>query len=229
VQISYWSGSTCAPVAKTVKTSVPAWTLLGTPAFGANPAGTRFPSPASDSPDLLPDQYCVRVSARADRVGADEVFGDPTYLKNGNTTYPADTILYWRVRASDENGIGLTWSATFPRQAAATPWGPGRRRCRTHARSASPAGSTRILPPTTSCSPGTRSSGVKQYKLQVSGRPDFATTIENVSTDNAAYAPKLSDVAYMSGTSSTGASRESTPTTTSETFHRLNISACCRA
>ena len=29
-----------------------------------------------------------------------------------NTTYPADTILYWRVRADDENLIGLTWSAT---------------------------------------------------------------------------------------------------------------------
>jgi hypothetical protein len=41
--------------------------------------------------------------------------------------------------------------------------------------------------------------GVKQYKLQVSGRPDFASTIENVTTDNTAYAPKLSDVAYLSG------------------------------
>jgi len=29
---------------------------------------------------------------------------------SSNSTYPADTILYWRVRANDENGIGLTWS-----------------------------------------------------------------------------------------------------------------------
>ena len=29
-----------------------------------------------------------------------------------NTSYPADTILYWRVRADDENLIGLTWSVT---------------------------------------------------------------------------------------------------------------------
>jgi hypothetical protein len=32
-----------------------------------------------------------------------------------NTTYPADTILYWRVRADAENGsnyVGLTWSST---------------------------------------------------------------------------------------------------------------------
>jgi protein-S-isoprenylcysteine O-methyltransferase Ste14 len=28
-----------------------------------------------------------------------------------NTTYPADTVLYWRVQADDENLIGLTWSA----------------------------------------------------------------------------------------------------------------------
>jgi hypothetical protein len=27
-------------------------------------------------------------------------------------TYPADTILYWRVRANDENRVGLTWSET---------------------------------------------------------------------------------------------------------------------
>ncbi|HEY6151064.1 MAG TPA: hypothetical protein VIW19_11145 [Gaiellaceae bacterium] len=31
---------------------------------------------------------------------------------SSNTTYPADTVLYWRVRADDENLTGLTWSAT---------------------------------------------------------------------------------------------------------------------
>src|SRR5436190_1123150 len=29
---------------------------------------------------------------------------------SSNTTYPADTVLYWRVRADDENLNGLTWS-----------------------------------------------------------------------------------------------------------------------
>jgi hypothetical protein len=29
---------------------------------------------------------------------------------SSNTTYPADSVLYWRVRANDENGVGLTWS-----------------------------------------------------------------------------------------------------------------------
>jgi hypothetical protein len=37
---------------------------------------------------------------------------------SSNKTYPADTILYWRVRANDETGIGLTWSNASP----ATPW-----------------------------------------------------------------------------------------------------------
>jgi hypothetical protein len=84
VQLSTWNGSTCSPVVQTVKTSVPSWTPLGgIPA--ANPASTRFPTPASDFPAITPGSYCVRVSARSDRVGLDEVFGDPVYLKNGNT------------------------------------------------------------------------------------------------------------------------------------------------
>lgn len=33
-----------------------------------------------------------------------------SYTSEG--TYPADTVLYWRVRANDENRVGLTWSAT---------------------------------------------------------------------------------------------------------------------
>ena len=41
--------------------------------------------------------------------------------------------------------------------------------------------------------------GVKEYRLQVSGRPDFSTPIEEITTDNTAYAPKLSNVAYLSG------------------------------
>jgi hypothetical protein len=84
VQVSSWNGSTCSPVVQTVKTSVPSWTPLGA-SPSANPASTRFPTPASDFPAITPGSYCVRVSARSDRVGLDEVFGDPVYLKNGNT------------------------------------------------------------------------------------------------------------------------------------------------
>jgi protein-S-isoprenylcysteine O-methyltransferase Ste14 len=41
----------------------------------------------------------------------DDILTDAT-SHTSNTTYPADTALYWRVRADDENLIGLTWSAT---------------------------------------------------------------------------------------------------------------------
>jgi hypothetical protein len=41
----------------------------------------------------------------------DDVLTDSTAYTS-NTSYPADTVLYWRVRADDENLIGLTWSAT---------------------------------------------------------------------------------------------------------------------
>jgi len=41
----------------------------------------------------------------------DDVTTDATSYSS-NTTYPADTVLYWRVRADDENLNGLTWSTT---------------------------------------------------------------------------------------------------------------------
>src|SRR5438094_40090 len=41
----------------------------------------------------------------------DDVTTDGTSYSS-NTTYPADTVLYWRVRADDENLVGLSWSAT---------------------------------------------------------------------------------------------------------------------
>ncbi len=47
----------------------------------------------------------------------DDLVTDSTAYTS-NTSYPADTVLYWRVRADDENLIGLTWSAagTFQRR-----------------------------------------------------------------------------------------------------------------
>jgi hypothetical protein len=54
-----------------------------------------------------------------------QVSADPTFSSSllegvdtdstaytSNTTYPPDSTLYWRVRANDENKIGLTWSST---------------------------------------------------------------------------------------------------------------------
>jgi hypothetical protein len=77
----------------------PGATISGQPTFQWTPAeGAR--------------NYRVQVSQ-------DPTFGNPledtttdstTYTPN--TTYPADTVLYWRVRANDENLVGLSWSAT---------------------------------------------------------------------------------------------------------------------
>jgi hypothetical protein len=58
-------------------------------------------------------RYRLQV-AQDDRFGSallEDVVTDSTAYTS-NTTYPADTVLYWRVRADDENLIGLTWSAT---------------------------------------------------------------------------------------------------------------------
>jgi len=53
------------------------------------------------------------------QVDDDPTFGSPIddVLTNATaftstSTYPADTVLYWRVRANDETKIGLTWSET---------------------------------------------------------------------------------------------------------------------
>src|SRR5215210_7742603 len=62
------------------------------------------------------------------QVSQDPTFGDPlddvvtdATSYSSNTTYPADTVLYWRVRADDENLTGLTWSptGTFQKKLAA--------------------------------------------------------------------------------------------------------------
>ncbi|HEV2711526.1 MAG TPA: hypothetical protein VGU26_00390, partial [Gaiellaceae bacterium] len=59
-------------------------------------------------------RYRLQVSDD-DRFGATSLLEDivtDSTAYTSNTTYPADTRLYWRVRADDENLIGLTWSPT---------------------------------------------------------------------------------------------------------------------
>jgi protein-S-isoprenylcysteine O-methyltransferase Ste14 len=59
-------------------------------------------------------RYRLQV-AQDDRFGTGELLEDivtDSTAYTSNTTYPADTRLFWRVRADDENRIGLTWSAT---------------------------------------------------------------------------------------------------------------------
>lgn len=205
----------------------------------------------------------------------DDVTTDSTAYTT-NTTYPADTVLYWRVRADDENGVGLTWSTTgtfqkklaAPALSASNPtageflpvwqWSPvdgaasydiqldkPNGDSQTFTGYQTPAGSFKTLTGTGifhwrvraefpnqnfGTTPGPWSAtgaftreigepgglktdaapdhvlfswnpkfGVKQYRVEVSGRPDFSTTVESVDTDNTSYAPKLMDVAYLSG------------------------------
>lgn len=192
-----------------------------------------------------------------------------------STSYPADTLLYWRVRADDENNVGLRWSpvgnfqrrlpvpspkfdspagdmfplmswlpiqgavsyrlavdepdgdhaeyddfrsaaasfskmtgtgvagirvrANFPTKTGLTtagPWSPTVQFTRTMgeptgaATDASTAHLTFMWDP----KPGT-----KQYRVLVANREDFATTVEDVTTDNSSYAPTLTNPGYAPG------------------------------
>ncbi|HZB35658.1 MAG TPA: isoprenylcysteine carboxylmethyltransferase family protein [Gaiellaceae bacterium] len=72
-------------------------------------------------------RYRLQV-AQDDHFGTllEDVLTDSTAYTS-NTTYPADTVLYWRVRADDENLIGLTWSTsgTFQKRLATPRVTPG--------------------------------------------------------------------------------------------------------
>ncbi len=99
VQVADWSGATCqwATADYLKKTSVTEWTPLSN--TSANPVvwqGTL----AEDTPQLGPGTYCFRVRARSDRApGSQEVWGDYTYLQNGN------------VDSSAPVGPAFTWTA----------------------------------------------------------------------------------------------------------------------
>jgi hypothetical protein len=83
------------------------------------PPAQVFPANGSVFLDQPRFQWTPVLGARNYRlqVSQDPSFGNPiddvttaSTAYSSNSTYPADTILYWRVRANDENGIGLTWS-----------------------------------------------------------------------------------------------------------------------
>ena len=191
------------------------------------------------------------------------------------TSYPADTLLYWRVRADDENGVGMRWSAVgsfqrrlptpaprfdppagdmFPlmswdpiqgavsyrvavdepdgdhaeyddfRSAAASfvkMTGTGVAGIRVRANFPTTLGQTTSGPwsatasftrtvgePTGAATDASAvhllfrwdaKPGTKQYRLLVSNREDFATWVEDLTTDNTSYASPLTNTGYLQG------------------------------
>jgi hypothetical protein len=208
----------------------------------------------------------------------DDVTTDSTAYTS-NTTYPADTILYWRVRADAEDGsnyVGLTWSSalTFrkqlpapvpaagnPTSGAAIPtlvWDPvpgavsydvhveepdGDQddfpNIPSHAITATKMTGTgiftfsaranfptstgtlvhgpystlmpyaRTIPEPTGLASDATSDhlvfswdprmATKKYRLQISSRPDFLFTVENVTTEVPVYAPLMTQHDYVDG------------------------------
>jgi protein-S-isoprenylcysteine O-methyltransferase Ste14 len=102
---------------------------VGTPFLGAPRSFEKrstpptILAPASGSVILAQPTFRWALAEGARRyrlqIAQDPNFGDPiedvltdATSYTSSTTYPADTVLYWRVRADDENLIGLTWSST---------------------------------------------------------------------------------------------------------------------
>jgi hypothetical protein len=205
----------------------------------------------------------------------DDVTTDATSYSSNNT-YPADTVLYWRVRADDETLTGLTWSAMGmfqkklsapvpssqnPRSGDMLPvwaWAPvqgassydisvdgpdGRNHYfsgfrtpavsfikmtgtgvfhwRVRAEFPSQSG-TEIPGPYSATQAFTRTIGepvnqhtdsnpdhvllswdpkvgVKQYKVQIAATPDFSRRVEETTTDNAIFAPLMTQSGYAAG------------------------------
>jgi hypothetical protein len=218
------------------------------------------------------------------QVAQDPSFGQP--LEDTTTdstaytptqTYPADAVLYWRVRADDENLVGLGWSTTStfqrtlpaPTPSASNPtsgdfiptwtWNPvpgavsydlsvdlpdGTRKdisgvrmsaltavkmtgtgifhWRVRANFPKALASTVVPGPFSAPAAFTRTigepagahseltknhlllswepkAGAKEYRVQVSASPDFSTPGEDVTTDNTAWAPLLTQPLYLDG------------------------------
>jgi hypothetical protein len=112
--------------------SSPCFTTPTNPCEGANDNPQRFDKSSSPPAPLSPgagSEVTSQPSFRwslADNARSYElqVAADPSFAKpiddvktdatgyTSNTTYPADTALYWRVRANDWSGHGLNWSPT---------------------------------------------------------------------------------------------------------------------
>jgi hypothetical protein len=82
--------------------------LLTTPTAGENVVGqpTFRWSPAEGT-----RKYRLQISQDPSFGSLLDDVATPATAYTSNKSYPADTVLYWRVRADDENLVGLRWSA----------------------------------------------------------------------------------------------------------------------
>ena len=96
-------------------------------------------------------------------------------------------VFHWRVRAEfPKQSYGSTpgpWSATMPFTRVI----------------GEPTGAQTDGAPDHLLLSWNAKTGVKGYRVEISSRPDFSTTVESVETDNTSYAPKLQDIAYLNG------------------------------
>jgi hypothetical protein len=173
VQVADWNGTAClwATAGYLKNTAVPEWAPLGS--TGADPApwqGTL----AEDSTPLTPGTYCFRVRARADRApGNQEVWGDYTYLQNGN------------VDSKDPVGPAFTW-ANYP--TGASPTCAGGYLC--SGDYLEPVtGSTSVRTPLFTWD---AMAGVNSYFVVVSKDANFSNIIDESFTRIPAYAPRNS-------------------------------------
>jgi hypothetical protein len=267
--------------------------VFGTPLGGATSSFHKQSSPpvllGPPAGAVVPGQPTFRWSlaegARRYRiqVAQDPSFGNPiedvvtsSTEYTSTTTHPADTVLYWRVRADDENLVGLTWSATgafqkrlptpilspgnptsgdfiptwqwepvvgavsydvsadlpdgthkdisglrMPALTAIKMTGTGLFHWRVRANFPK-SGSGTVPGPYSAPQPFTRTigeptgahasaskthlllewepkAGVKNYRVQISSRRDFARLVEDVTIDLSSYAPLLMKTQYETG------------------------------
>ncbi len=259
-------------------------------------AGQNFQKQSSPPAQVFPEaghvfldqptfRWTPTLGARRYRlqVAQDPSFGNPiddittdSTAYSSDTTYPADTVLYWRVRTDDENQVGLTWSTTgtfqkklavpvpsasnapageylpvwawgsvqgassydisidqpdgqhrdfsdfrmpavsfqrmtgtgvfhwrvraeFPKAGYGKVPGPYSAPVAFTRTIGEPGGATVDSAPDHVFFSWNQKMGVKEYRIELSSRPDFAYTIEDTRTENASYAPTLTDSAWGSG------------------------------
>ena len=180
IQVADWNGTAClwASAAYLKKTSVPEWAPLGETPYnpviwqGTLAQDNTYPGP------LTPGTYCFRVRARSDRApGNQEVWGDYTYLKNGNTD------------SSNSVGPAFTWS-DYP-----DPADPGNAGLCNTSYVCAPdyripqTGSVNRRTPFFTWNPV---AGARSYFVVVAKDQNFSNVIDEAFTNIPAYAPRNS-------------------------------------